>query len=205
MTDGDEPMPEPCASLLDAALLTDYWLADLREEDEAAIEEHLFACDDCGHRLRHIIALVDAVRELARSGSLRLVVSNHFLERASAEGLRVREYAPPPGGGVHCTVSAEDDLLIARLAVNLTGAGRVDLYFLDESGEPLYHQPDIPVNPASGEVIYQESMIFAKAAPDNTAILHLVAVDDAGAQRRLGEYTFHHQRTLPGPGALPLR
>lgn len=182
----------PCAAPIDDALLADYWLAALPEPEEHAVEEHLFTCDFCGARLRGLIALAEAVRALARSGSLRMVVSDHFLQRAAAEGLRVREYAPPPGGSVQCTVSAHDDILIARLAVDLSSAGPVDLHFLDESGAELYTIPDIPVNPAAGEVVYQESMTFAKAAPDNTSVLRLTSHG-----RILGEYTFHHTRSHP--------
>jgi hypothetical protein len=32
-------------------------------------------------------------------------------------------------------------------------------------------------------------------------IARLVAFDDSGRERLLGEYTFHHTRTLPGPSA----
>jgi hypothetical protein len=32
-------------------------------------------------------------------------------------------------------------------------------------------------------------------------IARLVAVDEVGAERLLGEYTFNHTRTMPGPGA----
>ena len=32
-------------------------------------------------------------------------------------------------------------------------------------------------------------------------IARLVAVDETGGERLLGEYTFNHTRTLPGPGA----
>jgi hypothetical protein len=30
--------------------------------------------------------------------------------------------------------------------------------------------------------------------------MRLVALDEAGGERLLGEYTFDHTRTLPGPG-----
>ena len=50
-------------------------------------------------------------------------------------------------------------------------------------------------------MIYQESMAFLKAAPSLTMVARLVSVDDAGGERLLGEYTFHHTRSLPGPGA----
>jgi hypothetical protein len=44
-------------------------------------------------------------------------------------------------------------------------------------------------------------MTFAKAAPSNKMIMRLVTFDEAGSERLLGEYTFNHTRSLPGPGA----
>ncbi|MGC4056312.1 MAG: zf-HC2 domain-containing protein [Paludibaculum sp.] len=189
-----------CGSPLDAALLVDYWLAVLDSVEEERVEEHLFGCDSCGARLREIVALIQEVRGLARDGSLRMVVSDEFVERAAREGLRIRQYEPPPGGSVECTVTAEDDLLIARLAANLAGARQVDLCFLDERGAEQGRMPDIPICPDTGCVIYQESMVFAKAAPTSRLIARLVARDESGAERLLGEYTFNHTRSLPGPG-----
>lgn len=192
-----------CSSPIDAAILADYWLAVLAGPEEQAVEEHLLACDRCGTRLREIIALGEGVRNVARQGSLRMVVSDVFLERAAEEGLRVREYAPPPGGGVQCTVTAEDDILIGRLAANLSGVKRVDLCICDESGVERLRLPDIPVHPGSVSVAYQESITFAKAAPTSKAIMRLVAFDEGGGERLVGEYTFNHTRSLPGPGASP--
>ncbi|QOY86965.1 hypothetical protein [Paludibaculum fermentans] len=189
-----------CVTPIDAAVLVDYWLAALVGLEEETIEEHLFSCDSCGARLREVIALAEGVRLLAREGSLRMVVSDEYVQRAAREGLRVRQYAPPPGGSVECTVTAEDDLLIGRLAANLMGAQRVDLCFCDESGVEQFRMPDIPIQPDAGGVVYQESMIFAKASPSSSLIARLVALDEAGAERLLGEYTFHHTRSLPGPG-----
>ena len=131
-----------------------------------------------------------------------MVVSDVFLERAAEEGLRVREYAPPSGGSVQCTVSAEDDILVGRLAANLSGARRVDLTFCDEHGVELSRLTDIPVRPGAGSVAYQESIDFMKAAPSLTLIARLVTVDETGGERVLGEYAFHHTRTLPGPGGF---
>jgi hypothetical protein len=50
-------------------------------------------------------------------------------------------------------------------------------------------------------VLFQQSITYAKAAPSGTTIAKLVAVNEAGGERLLGEFTFHHTRTLPGPGA----
>ena len=190
-----------CSNPIDAALLADYWLAALASSGEEAVEEHLLGCDRCGARLREVIALAEGVRSLAREGSLRMIVSDAFLQRAAEEGLRVREYAPPSGSGVQCTVTAEDDILIGRLAANLSGAKRIDLCVCDERGVELGRLPDIPVNPAAGSVAFQESITFAKAAPTSKMIVRLVALDETGGERLLGEYTFNHTRSLPGPGA----
>ena len=198
---GSESDSVSCSNPIDAAVLADYWLASLASPEEEAVEEHLFECDRCGGRLREVIALAEGVRNLAREGGLRMVVSDAFLRRAREEGLRVRQYAPPPGGGVQCTVTAEDNILIGRLAANLSGAKRVDLCICDERGVEQLRLTDIPVHPGASSVAFQESITFAKAAPTNKMIARLVAFDETGGERLLGEYTFNHTRSLPGPGA----
>ncbi len=196
---GDDPVV--CSTPIDTAILADYWLGGLAGTDEATVELHLFECDQCGARLREVIGLAEGVRKLAREGSLRMIVSDTFLRRAAEEGLRVREYAPPLGGSVQCTVTAKDDILIGRLTANLMGAKRVDLSICDEQRTEQLRLRDIPVNSGAGSVVYQESITFAKAAPTNTMIMRLVGVDEAGGEHLLGEYTFVHTRSLPGPGA----
>ena len=129
-----------------------------------------------------------------------MVVSAAFLQRAAEEGLRVCQYARPLGGAVECTVTAEDDILIGRLAANLSWTKRVDLCICDEHGTEQFRLPDIPVHSEASSVAYQESITFAKAAPTNTMIARLVTFDEAGAEHLLGEYTFNHARSLPGPG-----
>jgi len=183
---------------VDSAVLADYWLG-LRAEE--AIEEHLFACDRCCDRLREIVSLAEGIRQLARKGSLRMIVPDTFLKRATADGVRVRQYAPPPGGSVECTVTAEDDVLVGRLAANLSGVWRLDLSLCNEAGVEQLRLQDIPFNSSTGDVIYQESITYLKAAPTNKMIARLVTVDEVGSEQLLGEYTFNHTRSLPGPGA----
>ena len=195
-----------CARPLDAGVLADYWIGALpdggpAEESVESVEEHLFECDECGARLREVIALAEGVRALAREGSLRMVVSEAFLRSAAEDGLRIREYAPPPGGGVQCTVAADDDLLISRLAADLSGADRVDLCICDEGGAEKARLVDIPVQSGASGIAFQEDIALVKAAPTHKMIARLVAVDPAGSERLLGEYTFNHTRSLPGPGS----
>jgi len=190
-----------CSSPIDAGFLADYWLALLSNSEEETVEEHLFECDLCGQRLREVIALVEAVRKLAREGSLFMVVSDTFLKRAAEEGLRIREYAPPLGGSIACTVTAEDDLLIGHLTANLSSAKQVDLCLCDERGVERLRLPDIPFYSDGGSVSFQHSITYAKAAPSETIVARLIAFDEAGVERLLGEYTFNHTRSLPGPSA----
>ena len=190
-----------CPSPLDAVVLADYWLAVLDDREEEAVEQHLLGCDQCGDRLRELIALAEGVRALASRGALRMVVSDAFLQRASEQGARIREYAPPAGGSVQCTVLAEDDILVGRLAADLSRARRVDLRICDERGVEQVRLADIPARPGAEGVTYQESMAFLKAAPSLTMVARLIGVDEQGGESLLGEYTFHHTRSLPGPGA----
>jgi len=190
-----------CARPIDAALLADYWIGIMADPEEEAIEEHLFECDSCGQRLRQVIILADGIRRLAREGSLRMVVSDVFPQRAAESGLAVREYRVPPGGSVECTVTAEDDLLIGRVAANLSGAKRVDMCICNENGIEQLRLPDIPVHSGRSSIAFQESITFMKSAPSLKMVMRLVSFDDGGSEHVLGEYTFNHTRSMPGPGA----
>ena len=189
-----------CVKPIDDGALADYWLGAFPGPEEGAIEEHLLACDECGARLREIIALGEAVRELARDGSLLMVVSESFLRRVSEQGLRVREYAPPNGGDIACTVTEQDDFLIGRLMADFSAVKRVDLSLCDERGVERLRMADVPFNPWAGSIAFQQSIAYAKAAASETMIARLVGFHEKGGERLLGEYTFRHTRTLPGPG-----
>ena len=190
-----------CTSPIDAAVLADYWLAALSDAEEETVEEHLLGCDTCGEQLREVIALTEGIRRLAREGSLVMVVSDAFLKRAAAQGMQVREYAPPAGGAIQCTVTAEDDLLIGRLTADLSRAKRLDLAFCDSAGVERHRLPDIPFHSGADGVRFQQSITYAKTAPSETLIARLVAFDDGGTERLLGEFTFNHTRTMPGPAS----
>jgi len=190
-----------CMNPIDAAVLADYWLALLSSSEEDALELHLLDCDDCGQRLREMIVLADGVRKLAREGSVRMIVSDVFLQRAAEGGVKVREYLVPVGGSVECTVTAEDNILIGRLTANLAGADRVDICICNENGVEQLRMPDIPVHSGTTSIACQESIRIMKAAPSSKMIMKLVTFDDKGSEQTLGEYAFNHTRSMPGPGA----
>ena len=190
-----------CSKPIDAAVLSDYWFALLAGSEEQAVEEHLLTCDECGQRLREVIAIAEGVRKLAREGSLLMILTDAFVERAAEQGMRIRQYAPPAGGRVDCTVTAEDNLLIGRLAANLSAAKQIDLSICNAEGEEKIRLRDIPVHQDAASVVFQQPIGYANAAPSETMIARLVAVDEFNGEQLLGEYTFNHTRTIPGPAA----
>lgn len=190
-----------CPDPIGAAVLLDYWLDTLEDENAARAEEHLFGCDVCGGRLRHVAALLDSLRAMAQSGTVKVAVDSGFARRVTDAGRKVREYAPPSGGSIQCTVSADDDFLLGRLAADLGGVGRIDLAFFTPAGVELGRMMDVPFDKDAGAVVYQESMTFAKGAGSNTLLVRLLAVEPHGAERVLGDFTFVHTRTIPGPPA----
>ncbi len=190
-----------CPDAIDAAILADYWLSLLTASEEENVELHLFECDLCASRLREVIALADGIRNLARSGSLRMILSEAFLDQVAVDDVRIRKYSVPAGGAVECTVTAGDDLLVARLMANCTNAARVDLSLCDERGIEQVRMPDIPLQPGASHLIYHESITFAKAMPSNKMIARLIAFDEAGSETLISEYAFNHTRSMPGPAA----
>jgi hypothetical protein len=180
-----------CAEPIEAAVLADYWLAELPPAVEERVEEHLLGCGACSSRLQELITLGEGIRELARRGNLQLVLSESFLNCAARDGLRVRQYSPPEGGSVDCTVTSEDDLLIGRLAVDLARARRVDLCLCDEEGREQRRFQDVPVSPEQREVIFSEPIETARALPAIVLVFKLISVEDSG-ERVLGQYRFNH-------------
>ena len=69
----------------------------------------------------------------------------------------------------------------------------------DSQGVEHLRMSDLPVRADASSVIVQQSITWAKASPSSTMIARLLEVDGHGGERLLGEYTFHHTRTIPGP------
>ncbi len=106
-----------------------------------------------------------------------------------------------PGAASRVPMAHEDDFLVGRLTADLSQAKRLDLCICDAGRTERLRLADIPFDSHAGSVAFQQSIAYAKSAPSETMIARLVTFDDAGGERLLGEYTFNHTRTLPGPGA----
>ena len=186
-----------CRTPLDLSDLATWWTEDLPAGEGDRIEEHLFGCGECAASAERFAALAGAIRALARDGSIRVIVGASWLERVADEGLRVREYRLRPGGSVACTVTPEDDFVIARLAVDRHEAVAVDLSWCDAEGHELERLRDLPLREDADEILWVQEMDWLRALGVSTGVARLIARSAEGEQV-LAEYTFNH---TPSPRA----
>jgi hypothetical protein len=180
-----------CQSPLEWPMLLAYWFGELDPESESRTEEHYLGCAVCSGRLDELAALAQGVRILARASGVQAVVNDPFVRRLVERGLHVREYHAPLNGSVNCTVTPEDDFVMARLEVPLTGVTRLDLISVYDDGKHETRHEDIPFVADSGGVMISTRMDALRALPVTTMRYRLLAVDSNG-ERTIGEYTFHH-------------
>jgi len=180
-----------CSHPIDPNILGDYWLAELPEAEERALEEHLFACGECSRQLQAVVQLGQGIRTLSQQGNLPLIVTQDFLDRLTRQGFRTREYTVPAGGRVECTVTPQDDFLIGRMVANLRGVQRLDLAMCEPSGEERLRLRDIPFRADSTEVILNYPVGPARQSGPDLLVMKLLAVTGQN-ERLLGEYTFNH-------------
>jgi hypothetical protein len=179
-----------CASPLSTGELLEYWLDEMDARREETVEEHLLGCGDCAGSLQDLLDLGSRVHSCAEQGLIRVVVTQGFVDRLAARGLRLREYRVPRNGSVRCTIAPDDDLVITRLEVPLLGVERLDLHLLGIEGDSLV-LADIPFEEESGEVLLAPHVGGLRSLPESTNRIEVHSVQ-SGTSRMLGEYTFHH-------------
>lgn len=180
-----------CKRPADLAMLIAYWLDELGEAVTEQLEEHLLGCGACSRRLHLVVDLAGGIRSLVGAGAVHAVVSAGFVRRLRAQGLRLREYRAPRNGSVYCSVHPEDDLTIARLAAPLRGLQRVDLLIHGADARGPWRLRDVPFDPQGEEIVLLPNTAELRTLPAHTTRFELLAVD-AGGERRIGEYIFHH-------------
>lgn len=189
---------KPCLRPASDESLLDWWTGELSAGERRSLERHLLSCQACSGRAETLAAVAGGVLGLVREGELPGVLLPGTLERLGREGRRVRQYRVPPGGSVQCTVSPDDDVVVARLGAELRGVARLDLVSRVDDG-PEERLADVPFDPAGDELVFAPSAEALRARPAHVQKLRLVAVGPGG-ERLLGEYTFNH---TPWPGAAP--
>ena len=188
-----EPAGTTATGHLDGDTLLDYWLGDTDAATTEAIDAHLMGCDACGARLDEVIALSRGVHDAFAHGDVPSMVTAAFVERLKAAGHQVHEYRVPHNGSVVCSLAPGDDQLVSRLDAPLAGVTRLDAVFTFSfaPGRPE-RLHDIPFDAASGQVLFAPKMSFVRQQPSHDFVVRLLAVD-AGGERELGHYTFHHR------------
>ncbi len=180
-----------CRSPIEWPALLAYWQGELDAASEARSEEHLLGCAACSRRLEAFAALADGVRTLTRAGAVHAVVSDAFVQRLRARGVRVREYRVPCNGSVNCTIAPQDEVMISRLEAPLSGIRRLDVMEIDSEGRRLARLEDVPFSTASVGVTLTQPVDWLRALPASSMRVRLLAVDAHG-ERVVGEYTFNH-------------
>ena len=171
----------------DHALLFGYALG----EADAAVEEHLFACDACGALVDRIAAIGEGIRELVRRGAMQFSATEALVREMKRLGVRLREYhlasgAPPTA----CTVTAQDDFVLVRYALDAAGAERVDF---ERMGRRFV---DVVVEPGGRQVAMALAGEQMRKLPDTKVRVRLIAVG-ADGERVLGEYGLDHTAFRP--------
>ena len=139
--------------------LVDYWAG---EGDPNIVDEHLFACDECSE----LSARVAAVTETLRS-EIPFVVSAATVEALRHRGLRVVDNPMQPGERKEIGFPGGVDILLHRLAIDLTGATRVQLTLHSESsGALIADETNVPFDAGSGEILVACQRHFAVFPPD---------------------------------------
>ena len=116
------------------------------------------------------------------------------VETLQREGRRIREYRIDPGGSVNCTVGPDDDVVLARLAVDLRGVSRLDVAMRIEDG-PEHRIANVAFDAAAAEVVLRPPPDVL-ALPAHVAVVRLLSAGPT-AERLLGEYRLNHS---PWPG-----
>jgi len=184
-------MTTSCNEPLTLGTLLAYWLGELDADAERQAEEHFFACPYCSGNLETLAALGNGIRAVFEAGMISAILSPLFVEQMKERGMKLREYPVPPGGKTNCTITAQDDAVIARLKAPLAGALRVDVLRLDESGAVRLRYADVPFDASAGEVLVCPSAAALKGMPAFRETMRLLAID-ADGERVLGDYVFDH-------------
>ena len=104
--------------------------------------------------------------------------------------MRVREYSLDPGGSVACTVTPDDDLVVAYLHAPLRDVRRLDV-LIDNTTSGKHRVNDVAFDPAANGLVAVTSTSYLRTLGHSQHRVRLVAVDGVD-ERVIGDYTFNH-------------
>lgn len=179
----------PCQQV-SLADLADYAAGELSDEQAAALEDHVFACADCGTRAAQVDALVRAIPPAARLADVGGFVTDDILNRLARDGVRVRTFSLAPGAVVPCAVWDDDEVMVLRLRGDLDRASEVTLSRRVAGSEVSRTTGPVSVD-AHGEVLFADSAAWVRELPAGEVEILLTArLGDE--ERPVGHYTLVH-------------
>jgi anti-sigma factor RsiW len=184
-------MTRGCSVPIADTVLLDYWAADLPEADSDRVEAHLFDCQDCAARLESLASVGAGLVALVRRGRVSGVISHGLLNRMQRDGVRVRLYSLWPGDTVACAAFPDDDIVVASLRADVSGAEPVRLQ-VKGPGDVVLGDSDSGLTARStGEVLWATPGATVRQMPSMS--LRLTLTSGTGDDRRvLGEYVLDH-------------
>jgi len=194
----------PCTTSLQQLL--EYWLGELDEAHELRLDEHLLACAACSERVRTIVDLGAEIRREFLGGHCGFVLPAPFIRRIKEAGLRVREYSLEPGGSVNCTVTPDDDLVVAHLHAPLRDVRRLDVVIHDSTAG-TQRATDVAFDPGTDSLTMVPSVSYLRTLGHARQRVRLVTVE-GGDERLIADYTFNHSPSQGGDvarAATPVR
>jgi hypothetical protein len=186
-------MTGPRCEQLSPAVLADYAAGDVTEREALSIEEHLFACADCGGRAADLDALVHGVQDAMRSAEVGGFTTDEILNRLARDGVRVRSFTLVPGAVVPCAVWEGDELMALRLRADM-GDARELTVSQRVGGTEVVRASGQPAG-ARGEVIFAQPAAWVRQLPE-VEVEVVLAVRDGDEEHTVGTYTLVHGGSL---------
>jgi anti-sigma factor RsiW len=172
---------------LDWPSLVGYWAGDLSQAEEAAHEEHLFACEECSLASERIAAITETLR-----GLIPPILSPEVLAKLTAQGLKIVDNPMLPGERREVEFPKDAEILLHRLrGLALDDAQRVSFVLRSESSQQVIVAiDDVLVDRANGQVLVACQKHFSSYPPDTVAEVRVHAADGG---ERLSTYTILHR------------
>lgn len=149
-------------SHLDFATLVDYWTRDMSPAEAEDVEAHLFECDACTVEASRVAKVTAAIR-----AQLPPAITTAELAQLRTRGLAIEENVFVPGKRATVTFGDKVDLMIHHLSgLDLAAAERVALTVRSERGGVLHHDPFVPFDAATGEVLIACQRHFSQLPHD---------------------------------------
>jgi hypothetical protein len=143
--------------------LVAYWAGELPERDVDRLDEHLMGCAVCTSASVGVAEIAGALRDI-----MSPFVTHAELESLRAVGRRIRENPVGPGERRAVVFDAETDVLIHRLTgLKLEDAIGIDVAVsVEETGQVMLREPDVPFDRDSGELLVACQRHFAALPPN---------------------------------------